>query len=256
MTSPVRFSYLEADGPIGLAHRGGALGGLENSMAAFDRAVALGFRYLETDVHASADGVLVAFHDERLERVTDGVGAVGDLPWSVVRRARIGGCEPIPRLAEVLDAWPEVRVNVDVKADAAVAPLVALLRTPALRDRVCVASFSDRRLRGVRAALGPRLCTSMGPAEVVRLRLASWARLPPAAVPRIAGCVQVPVRSGPVRVIDRPLLRLAHAAALPVHAWTVNEPAEMRRLLDLGVDGLVSDDLEALQAALAATRGG
>src|SRR5690606_18455297 len=111
-----RTAYLDHPGPVPLAHRGCSTDGLENSMAAFQAAVDLGFRYLETDVHATADGVLLAFHDASLDRVTDMNGEIARLPWSTVARARIGGVEPIPRLEDVLGTWPQVRVNIDVKS--------------------------------------------------------------------------------------------------------------------------------------------
>lgn len=242
---------LDAPGPIAIAHRGGAAAAPENSLAAFAHAVALGYRYAETDVHLTADGVLVAFHDHELDRLTDGRGVVAELPWSRVRRARIGGREPIPRFAEILTTWPQLRLVVDPKADAAVEPLIAELRRLDAVDRVCVGSFAQGRLDRVRAALGPRLCTSAGPPEVRRLRLASWG-LRPRAVAAGPDCLQIPTRRGPVPLADRRLVDLAHERGLPVHVWTVNEPAEMSRLLDLGVDGIVTDDVAALRDVLVA----
>jgi glycerophosphoryl diester phosphodiesterase len=245
--------YLDASRPLGFAHRGGSLEGLENTMAAFDRAVRLGYRYLETDVHATADGILVAFHDEVLDRVTDGRGPVRSRTWSELRRVRVGGREPIPRFTELVATWPDVRLNVDVKADAAVEPLVEVIRRADALERVCVGSFSDARLARVRAALGPRLCTALGPAEVRRLRLVSWRMLPRARLPAAGtACVQVPVRHRGVPLAEPRLIAAAHARGLPVHVWTVNDPAEMGRLLDLGADGLMSDDLVALRDALEA----
>jgi glycerophosphoryl diester phosphodiesterase len=242
--------FLEHDGPLAIAHRGGALDGRENSMAAFARAVGLGYRYLETDVHVTADDVLIAFHDDRLDRVTDRTGEVGTLSWREVRAARIGGREPIPLFADVLASWPHIRVNVDPKSDRAVDPLVHTIRAAGALDRVCVGSFSDRRLRRARAALGSRLCTSMGPGEVLRLRLAAWGLLPRAAVPKAPNCAQIPVRHGAVALAEPGMLAYAHALGLPVHVWTVNDPRQMRALLNLGADGIVSDDLVALRAVL------
>ncbi|HYJ77479.1 MAG TPA: glycerophosphodiester phosphodiesterase [Actinomycetes bacterium] len=248
--SSVRFAFLEHDGPIAFAHRGGASDGLENSLAAFARAVDLGFRYLETDVHATADGVLLAFHDSTLDRVTDRVGRVVELPWTTVRAARIGGREPIPRLEDVLGTWPEVRVNVDVKHASAIGPLVEAVRRTGALDRVCVASFSERRLSAVRRQLGPGLCTSLGPRGVALLRAAAThdraallAGRGAAAIP----CAQVPDRLGPLRVVTPGLVRLAHRRGQRVHVWTVDDPAEMHRLLDLGVDGLMTDRPETLR---------
>jgi glycerophosphoryl diester phosphodiesterase len=242
--------FLDHEGPIAFAHRGGALHNRENSMAAFTQAVALGYEYLETDVHATADGVLIAFHDATLDRVTDRTGVVAEMPWREVRMARIGGVEPIPLLVEVLEHWPQVRVNVDPKSDAAVQPLVEVIERTGTVDRICVGSFSDRRLRRIRVALGPRLCTSMGPREVIRLRLGSWGKLPKAIVSQDAACVQIPVRHGRILLAEPRLLTYAHVLRLPVHVWTVNNPEEMRRLVNLGVDGIISDNLVALRAVL------
>jgi glycerophosphoryl diester phosphodiesterase len=252
-------AFLDDQPPIAVAHRGGAAGAPENSMAAFARAVELGYRYLETDVHTTADGELILLHDPVLDRVADRTGAVAELPWREVAAARLAGTEPVPRLAEVLASWPEVRVVVDVKADAAVDALVEVLRRSGAVDRVCVGSFSTKRLRRVRAALGPRLATSMGPSEVLRLRLAAWRLLPARAVPtggagRLGpACVQIPVRSERgVPLAEPRLIGAAHALGLPVHVWTINDPGWMRRLLEAGVDGLISDDLVTLRAVLRA----
>jgi glycerophosphoryl diester phosphodiesterase len=240
----VGFAFLEHDGPIAFAHRGGAADGLENSLAAFAHAVDLGFTYLETDVHATSDGVLLAFHDSTLDRVTDRVGRVVELPWTTVRAARIGGQEPIPRLEDVLGTWPHVRVNVDVKDDSAIAPLVAAVRRTGAIDRVCVASFSERRLSSVRRQLGPQLCTALGPGAVALLRAAAthnWASVLAGGRHRGIPCAQVPERVGPLRVVTPGLVELAHRRGQRVHVWTVDDAAEMHRLLDLGVDGLMTD---------------
>src|SRR5213078_954322 len=108
------------EGPIAFAHRGGASDHPENTLPAFQHAIDLGYRYLETDVHATADGVVVAFHDTTLDRVTDHIGRIAELPWSVVREARVAGTEPIPLLEDLLAAWPEARINIDPKVDAVV----------------------------------------------------------------------------------------------------------------------------------------
>ena len=243
---PTRFPFLDAGGPIAFAHRGAAPG-LENTLAAVDRVVALGFSYLETDVRATRDGVAVLLHDASLDRTTDRTGLVRALPWAEVAKARVGGREPVPRLDELLGAYPDLRVNIDVKTPSAVEPLVEVIRRAGAVDRVCVGSFYDRLIPMVRALLGERLCTSLGPREVLALRLGALRRTP-------AGCAQVPPGLLRIRVIDARFVAAAHRRGLPVHAWTVNDPAEMHRLLDLGVDGIMSDDAPALRAVLVARR--
>jgi glycerophosphoryl diester phosphodiesterase len=239
----VRYAFLDAPLPLAFAHRG-AGNAVENSMAAFEAVVALGYRYLETDVRATADGALLAFHDATLDRVTDRRGAVADMAYAEVAKARIRGAEPIPLLADLLNAYPELRFNLDVKAGNAVRPLVELIRDLGALDRVCVGSFSDARLAAVRAGLGPRLCTSLAPREAVRMRLGRYHGG--------AGCVQVPARFGRLRITDAGLVRAAHRHDLQVHVWTVNEEVEMNRLLDLGVDGIMTDQADLLRSVLTA----
>jgi glycerophosphoryl diester phosphodiesterase len=246
------YAFLDHDGPIAFAHRGGAADGLENSLASFAAAVQLGYRYLETDVHATADGVLLAFHDHTLDRVTDTVGRVARLPWEVVSRARIGGREPIPLLEDLLGTWPEIRVNIDVKEAGAIGPLARAVRRTGALDRVCVASFSERRLAAVRRELGPRLCTSLGPRGVLLLRAAATHRAASVLAPRGVPCAQVPDRVGPLRVVTAGLVDLAHARGQRVHVWTVDDAADMHRLLDLDVDGIMTDRVTTLRDVLLA----
>ena len=230
--------------PAAIAHRGYSARHPENTMAAFAAAVELGYRIVETDVHATADNVLVAFHDSRLDRVTDRRGAVSETNWPELRRARVCGRERIPRLEDLLTTWDGLRVNIDPKQDSAVGPLLEVLRGADAWDRVCVGSASSRRLRRIRAAAGDRLCTSMGTAEAARLWLAGRG-LPSGGF--AADCAQVPPRRYGLPVIDRAFVRAAHARCLPVHAWTINEEAEMNRLLDVGVDGIMTDEAELLK---------
>ncbi|MEV0125895.1 glycerophosphodiester phosphodiesterase [Streptomyces sp. NPDC050703] len=248
MTSRVRHPYLDHPGPLALAHRGGAADGLENTAAAFRRAVGLGYRYIETDVHATADGRLVAFHDATLERVTDTAGRIIDLPWSEVRHARVAGREPVPLFEDLLEEFPEVRWNVDMKAEPALLPLLDLMRRTGSWDRVCVGSFSETRVARARRVAGPRLATSLGTRGVAALRLLSYGV--PAAPRRSAVCAQVPETHAGVRVVDRRFVRAAHARGLQVHVWTVNDADRMAALLDLGVDGIVSDHIETLREVL------
>lgn len=240
------FAFLDAPRPLAFAHRGGAADGDENTVAAFERAVALGYRYVETDVHATADGVPVVFHDATLERLTGQAGRLAALTWKDLSTLRVGGAAAVPRLEEVLAAWPAVRFNIDVKADAAAAPAVDAINRAAAAGRVLLASFHDTRLARLRALAGPGVATSLGMRSVARLRLASLAgvrvRLPPSVA-----AAQVPVRHGPAPIVDRRFLALAHRLGLQVHVWTIDDPREMNRLLDLGVDGIMTDRIDILR---------
>ncbi|MCC5950757.1 MAG: glycerophosphodiester phosphodiesterase [Acidimicrobiia bacterium] len=239
--------FLDHATPAAFAHRGGAAEAPENTMAAFEAAVASGYRYLELDVRTTADGELVVFHDAYVDRVTDGVGALRDLRYGEVAELRVDGTATVPRLAEVFEAWPGVRVNIDPKEGAAVAPLARLLLETGVLDRVCIMAFSDARLRRLRRLVGPRLCTALGPSGMTRLRMAAsgW------PVGRPVGAVaQVPVRLGHRTLLDADVVRTARRFGLPIHVWVVDNPGEMHRLLDLGVAGIMTDRPSVLRHVL------
>jgi glycerophosphoryl diester phosphodiesterase len=258
--SPGEHPYLAGPYPRALVHRGWCLdelAGMENSLSALRRALDEGFRYLEIDVHATSDGEVVVCHDRTLDRTTDSSGPIAEQPWDRVREALVAGREPVPALRTVLEELPGALLNVDVKDDRAVRPVLRLLAETGAWDRVALAAFSAARLRRLRAAAGPRLITSCSPADALALRLRGWlpGAVPPGALGRLlpvpAAMAQLPRRQGPLPLVDRSLLRAAHAEGVEVHVWTINDPAEMRELLDLGVDGLVSDRPDLLRAELA-----
>lgn len=248
----LRTAYLDAPF-VALAHRGFSLDGLENSMVAFQNAVDLGFRYVETDAHGTADGVAVALHDASLDRTTDASGAVADLDWETVRRARIGGREPVPSLEELLGTWPDLRVNIDVKADSAVEPTARAVERTRAHDRVCITSFALRRRLRTLALLTAPVATSAARGEVTGFLIDTRLGLDYAArrALRRVDLLQVPEKQGPVTVVDRATLRQAHRQGVGVHVWTVDDPADMTRLIDLGVDGLVTNRADLLAAVLA-----
>jgi len=248
VTTRIRHPYLDHPGPIPFAHRGGAADGLENTMLQFRRAVDAGYRYLETDVHCTADGKLVALHDSTLDRVTDGGGLIADLPWSDVQHARVAGSEPVPLFEDLLEAFPEARWNVDVKAEPALRPLLDLIERAGCWDRICVGSFSEARVVRAQRLAGPRLATSYGTRGILNLRLRSWGV--PVGVRRSAVAAQVPESQSGIPVVDRAFVRTAHARGLHVHVWTVNDPDRMHRLLDLGVDGIMTDHIDTLRKVL------
>ncbi|MEN3122997.1 glycerophosphodiester phosphodiesterase [Janibacter sp. LM] len=251
------FAYFGDAPPIALAHRGGSTYGpnvgRENTVTAFRHAVDIGYRYLETDVHATSDGQLVAFHDDVLDRVTDAQGAIAQLPWSEVSTARIRGVDAVPTMDELFETFPGTRFNIDIKSHEAIEPLVEVIRRHDAIERVCIGSFSDERLRAVRRALGPDLATSAGPRDVAATRLL------PRVLRRLlrspSQALQIPLsqRVGPVPVAlaTRRLVAAAHALGKHVHVWTIDDADEMHRLLDLGVDGIVTDRIDTLRDVLA-----
>ncbi|HEX6022113.1 MAG TPA: glycerophosphodiester phosphodiesterase [Solirubrobacter sp.] len=244
--------FLDLPTPTVIAHRGASATAPENTLEAFQAAVDLGCRVLETDIHVTRDGVVVAFHDDRLDRQTDLRGEIEQLTIAEVERADAGyhfagddGSFPfrgrgvrVPRLEQILERFPDTRLVIDPKTDRGVAPLAALLDRFSAWDRVCVGSFSDRRLARIRQLGRGRACTSMGPAATATARLASAL----GRMPRLgADCLQVPIRQGPIPIVTERFVRAAHRARLPVQVWTVDDGPTMRRLLDIGVDAIITN---------------
>ncbi len=240
-----------------IAHRGGGDEAPENSYAAIRAMRNLGVHYLETDCQVTADGVVVLNHDETVDRCYDGTGLVQDLTWDELSKLRNAADERMPRLDEVLEEFPELYLNLDAKTDAVVEPLLATLAEQDAFGRTLIASFSEKRLEKIRAVDDPQLTTSLGVAPVVRLMFAaetvssaeSWRVATSSSSIR---AVQVPERMRGIRVVNPRFIATAHAAGLAVHVWTVNEPAQMVRLLDWGVDGLVTDRPTMLREILRA----
>jgi glycerophosphoryl diester phosphodiesterase len=246
-----RHAYFDNGGAVAaLAHRGFSTEGLENSMRAFEAAVDMGFRYVETDAHGTSDGVAVALHDPSLDRTTDARGEVARLPWSQVKRAKIGGVEPVPLFEDLLGTWPELRVNVDVKGESGIRPVAEAIERTNAHDRVCVASFSTARRRATVKLLSRPVATSAGTREAGAFWAASAIGGGAARALTDVDVLQVPWRVGRTRVLFGRQVLAAHAAGREVHVWTVNERAEMEALVDMGVDGLISDRADLLREVL------
>lgn len=247
-------SYLDSPTPLAFAHRGGSEVdgniGIENSLAAFTHAYALGYRYLETDVRCSSDDGVYAFHDETLERMTGNSATFAGLTAAKVDAERLGGREGIPTLTSLYDAFPDAFFNIDVKADDALDATCSVIEAHEAVPRTCLASFSHERLTHIRRRL-PEVATSGSTREVALVKFV------PAFVLRIWGgpkgvCLQVPPRHKGIRLVTRRFIKRAHALNQQVHVWTVNDAPEINRLLDLGVDGIITDRTDVLKDVLVA----
>ncbi len=237
--------FLQSDFPLAFAHRGGILDFPENSLRAFKGAYDLGFRYMETDVHTTKDGQLVAFHDDKLDRVTNSRGKVSEFNLSDLSHALIDGTEPIPLLIELLEEFPDAKFNIDPKHDAAVKPLAEIILRTNSTNRVCVGSFSDERIKQVAKLIGPELCTGMGPKSISKLQISRFTKS--LLRPPFGDCAQVPSKVKGVPFITSEFVKRAHDFGKAVHAWTINDPQEIEYLLDIGVDGIMTDNLSVLK---------
>ncbi len=245
----MHYPFLDYPRPLAFAHRGGAAHGPENTWIAFEHAVKLGYVYLETDARATSDGRLVAFHDRTLDRVTDARGPLGARRYADLAGVRVSGTEPIPLIEELLDNWPDCRFNIDLKDEPGIRLLPEVLRRTGAWDRVCVTSFSGARLRTFRALVGRPVCMAVSPLSVAAVRCAPGAGPEGWQMNRLAlahaRCAQIPGR-----IATAAFIRRAHLLGLAVHVWTINDRNEMARFLDLGADGIMTDEIGLLREVL------
>ncbi|WP_028030432.1 glycerophosphodiester phosphodiesterase [Gemmobacter nectariphilus] len=238
--------FLVHDGPIPFAHRGGSLEAEENTMPAFEHAVALGYGHVELDVHLTADGEVVIHHDPTLARVFGVDRAVAALTMADLATIRSPGGATVPRLADLLHAFPRLKVNIEAKSDDVVGPLAEVIRQADALERICIGSFNPSRTAAARAALGPGLCWSPAHWGVARLWAAGWGLPLPVGFP----VAQVPLDWKGIAVITPRFLRAAHRRGIPVQVWTVNDAPMMEHLLDLGIDGIMTDRPTLLREVL------
>lgn len=249
--------FLPGARPRLIAHRGLAPDGAENTLRAFHDAVAAGATMLETDTRATSDGIALAVHDATLERVCGDRRHVDTLRVTDLPGIRVAGTEPLALLEDVLGSFPDVPVNIDVKDRRAIVPAVsAIARTRSAR-RVCLTSFDDavarRAVAGVRATTGVTPVRSPSRRALAAFLAGTALELPQRALTRILapyGALQVPPRHRGVPVITPRTVAAAHRAGCEVHAWTIDEVGEMRALLAMGVDGMITNRVDVLAELL------
>jgi glycerophosphoryl diester phosphodiesterase len=243
----VSLAYLDHPRPVAFAHRGGAAHHPENSWPAFEYAAKLGYAYLETDARSTSDGALLAFHDKSLDRVTDSSGQVCSMTYQQVSTARIAGREPIPLIEDLLGTFGDLRFNIDLKDSGTIGSLARVLKRTAAWNRVCVTSFSGRRLLSAQKILDRPICLAVTPAAIAAVRYAGFpGRAMAARLARSgAQCAQVPRQ-----IATREFIRRSHELGLHVHVWTLNTREEIERALDLGADGVMTDDIVLLRDVL------
>lgn len=239
--------FLDHPRPLAFAHRGGSLEAEENTMPAFDRAVSQGFTHVELDVHATRDGVVVIHHDDTLERMAGDRRAIADLDWVELRRITTHGGAQVPQLDELLSSFPDLFVNIEPKSEQVLEPLAKLLHRHDALSRIGIGCFNPRRTARMCELLGGNVAWSPAHAGVFRLWLSGWG-LP-------AGgfgfpMVQVPTHFNRIPVVTPRFVEAAHRRGIQVHVWTVDEEAEMERLLDMGVDALMTDRPGLLRAVM------
>lgn len=251
--------------PLLIAHRGGAGLWPENTLYAFERAVAAGADVIETDVRATSDGELVLMHDERVERTTDGAGRVGEMTLAELKRLDAayrfstdggqtfplrGRGVGVPTLREAFERFGGARFNIEPKQDSPtlIHALCALVREKGVAERVVVASFRHELLGEFRRAC-PEVATAASPSEASQFLAMYKAGLAASYSPPMQA-LQVPEYAGGMQVLTREFVEAAHGRNLKVHAWTVNNADDMRRMIDLGVDGVMTDYPDRLKALL------
>jgi glycerophosphoryl diester phosphodiesterase len=248
---PTRARYHDDAHPVAIAHRGGAGLAPENTIAAFAQSYALGLRYLETDVRLTADGVCVLFHDAGTRRLTGVPGRLDRFTWAELRRLTVFGVEPVARLEDLLQAFPDARLALDLKDPRAIGRIAALVRSLAAHERICLAGSADQWLADARAVLGPAVATAMGWQSTVRLVAAARSGYRPRGVVP-APYVHVPLRLHGVPVFLDRLVAMAAELGSRAVVWTVDDPATMTNLLDAGVHAIITDRPDLLREVLVA----
>ena len=238
--------YLKQPGISISAHRGGSLEAPENTIESFKYAVEVGSAYIETDVQLSSDGIPYIFHDDDLSRLLGKDVAFNSLHSSEIQNLKLFESFNIPTLETALTTFPDALFQIDLKTDEVAIPAMKIIETLEAFDRVCIASFSSKRLALINE-MYPHVCLSMGPKEILKLLLASYG-LYKKKVP--GNCLQVPIYQYGIKLVTRRFIQYVQNIGLKIHVWTINDVNEMQQLISLGVDGIITDRPKELKKLL------
>lgn len=238
--------YLNYSGLAVLAHRGGSIESYENTLASFAYAQSIGCKYIETDVQVSLDGIPYIFHDESLERITGIKSIFSSITSSEIDKIRIFKDHPIPKLDTALKEFPELFFQIDLKTDLVAIPALEVIKKNNAEKRVCIASFNSNRLKQVKENY-PEMCLSMGPKEVAKLLLASFG-LFKGEIP--GDCLQVPIYSHGIKVVTKRFIKFVQSKNLKIMVWTINDKKTLKKLINMNVDGIITDTPKLLTELL------
>ena len=240
------FNYLNSNFAA-FAHRGGANDFVENTLEAFEQSINLGFKYIETDVRATKDNKLVIFHDPDLKRMLNLEIDISSINYDELSSYKINGVHKIPTFLETVSSWPNINFNIDPKSDKSAELLISELKSVGNLDRFCVGSFDSTKLNKIRNAFDNKLCTSMGTNEVINFYFLRFFGINSINTP----CLQLPYYKNGFKIITAKLIRDAHKFNKKVHAWTIDDPKEISELLDMGIDGIMTDSPKLLKNEMA-----
>lgn len=238
--------YLKQPGISISAHRGGSLEAPENTIESFKYAIEVGSAYIETDVQLSADGIPFIFHDDDLNRLLGKDLIFNNLHSEEINQLRLFEVYQIPTLKEVLKKFPDTFFQIDVKTDEVALPAMEIINELDAFNRICIASFSSKRLKLVKENY-PKTCLSMGPNEILKLLLASFGLYKK----RVQGdCLQIPIYHYGIKLVTKRFIKFVQSLGLKIHVWTINDENTMQKLIDLGVDGIITDRPKLLKEVL------
>ena len=221
----------------GFVHRGDTSIFLENTIEAFQSAISLGYQYLETDLRETSDGKIITFHDPNLKRITGANVTISETKFSDIRMRRLPSRETIPTIDELLEEFPDSFFNTDLKVNQIEEKVLKKINSHNALERVCLGSFNSRTIKKINS-LEPKILTSMGISQVIMYKFFQKKNL--------SKLIQIPTRWNGIKVITKKFIDRLHNDGLKVHVWTINKEKEMQSLIDLGVDGIMTDNASGL----------